>query len=72
MTPLRKRMVEDMELRKFAPKRSTSTRRTWRSLPSTLAKGRRLLGEEHVRQYLVHPVEERKPVGGTVAAMGVY
>jgi site-specific recombinase XerD len=65
MTPLRKRMIEEMELRNFAPK----TIRLYVDNVARFAKhfgqSPELLGEEHVRQYLVYLIEERKLGWGT-------
>lgn len=66
MTPLRKRMIEDMRLRHFAPK----TREAYLSAVSALAKyyGRSpdLLTKEEVRKYFVYLVEERKLSPSTI------
>ena len=61
MTPLRKRMVEEMKLRNFAPK----TIDLYVDNVAKFAKSPELLGEEQVRKYLVHLLEERKLAWGT-------
>jgi site-specific recombinase XerD len=60
MTPLRKRMIEEMEIRNFSPK----TIRLYVDNVSRFAryfgKSPAKLGPEEVRQYLVYLVQERK------------
>ena len=65
MTPLRKRMIEEMELRNFAPKTIALYVDNVARFARHLGKSPQLLGEEHVRQYLVHLVEEKKLAWGT-------
>jgi integrase/recombinase XerD len=60
MTPLRKRMLEDMQLRNLAPKPKETTSTTWRVSPSTSAKSPELLDLEAVRQYQLYLLNERK------------
>jgi len=60
MTPLRKRMIDEMEMRNFAPK----TIRLYVDNVSRFArhfgKSPDQLGPEHVKQYLLHIVHEKK------------
>jgi integrase/recombinase XerD len=65
MTPLRKRMVEEMKLRNFAPKTIELYVDNVAKFAKHFGKSPELLGEEQVRQYLVHLVEERKLAWGT-------
>ena len=60
MTPLRKRMVEEMGLRNFAPKTVELYVDNVAKFAKHFNKSPALLGEDHVRQYRVHLVEERK------------
>jgi integrase/recombinase XerD len=65
VTPLRKRMIEEMELRNFAPNTILGYVDNVAKFAKHFGKNPELLGEEHVRQYLVHLVEERKLSWGT-------
>src|SRR5215208_6751855 len=65
MTPLRKRMIEEMGLRNFAPKTVELYVDNVAKFDKHFNASPQLLGEEHVRQYLVHLVEERKLACGT-------
>lgn len=65
MTPLRKRMIEEMELRNFAPKTIDLYVDRVARFAKHFGQSPELLGEEHVRQYLVYLVEERKLGWGT-------
>lgn len=60
MTPLRRRMSEEMKLRNFAP----GTQEVYISAVAQFAahfgKSPELLGKEEVRQYLIHLVEHRR------------
>jgi integrase/recombinase XerD len=64
MTPLRKRMIEEMELRNFASKTIALHVDNVAKFAKHFGKSPESLGEEHVRQYLVHLVEERKLAWG--------
>jgi integrase/recombinase XerD len=65
MTPLRKRMIEEMKLRNFALETIELYVKCVARFARHFGKSPELLGEEHVRQYLVHLVEERKLAWGT-------
>lgn len=65
MTPLRKRMIEAMELRNFAPKTIGLYVDNVARFAKHFGKSPELLAEEHVRQYLVYLVEEKKLAWGT-------
>jgi site-specific recombinase XerD len=65
MTPLRKRMIEEMGLRNFAPKTVTLYVDNVAKFAKHFGRSPELLGEEEVRAYLVHLVEERKLAWGT-------
>ena len=60
MTPLRQRMIEDMQLRNFAP----ATQRNYIAHVAAYARYFRLspdvLDQEAVREYLLYPINERK------------
>lgn len=65
MTPLRKRMMDEMQLGNYAPK----TIRVYVYNVSRFAlhfrKRPEVLGASHVREYLLHVVQERKAAWGT-------
>lgn len=65
MTPLRKRMIEEMELRNFAPKTIGLYVENVARFARHLGRSPELLGEEEVHQYLVHLVEEKKVAWGS-------
>jgi site-specific recombinase XerD len=65
MTPLRQRMIEEMGLRNFAPKTVELYVDNVAKFAKHFGKSPDLLGEEEVRAYLVHLVEERKLAWGT-------
>jgi len=65
MTPLRKRMIEEMKLRNFAPKTIELYVDNVAKFARHFGKSPELLGEEDVRQYLVYLVEERKLAWGS-------
>lgn len=65
MTPLRKRMIEEMELRNFAPKTIALYVDNVARFAKHFGKSPEVLGAQHVRQYLVHLVEEKKLAWGT-------
>src|SRR5262249_12663822 len=60
MTPLRRRMIEDMTLRNFAPR----TIRAYLERVATFARffgpSPERLGPEHIRGYLLHLIQERR------------
>ena len=65
MTPLRKRMAEEMNIRNFSP----HTQRAYLAAVTRLAKffnqSPDTLDREHVRKFLVHLVEEEKLLWGS-------
>ena len=63
--PLRKRMIEEMKLRNFAPTTIDLYVDNVAKFAKHFGKSPEWLGEEQVRQYLVHLVEERKLAWGT-------
>ena len=65
MTPLRKRMIEEMELRNFAPTTIKMYVDNVAKFAKHFGQSPELLREQHVRQYLLHLVEERKLAWGT-------
>lgn len=60
MTPLRKRMIEEMEMRNFAPKTIRIYIEVVARFARYFGKSPDRLGAEHVRQYLLHLVHEKK------------
>ena len=62
MTPLRKRMVEEMKLRNFAPHTIECYVENVAKFAHHFSRRPKLLGEEHVREFLRCLVEERKLV----------
>lgn len=65
MTPLRKRMIEEMEMRNFAPKTIDLYVDNVARFARHFGRSPELLNEEHVRQYLVYLIEEKKLAWGT-------
>lgn len=65
MTPLRKRMIEEMGLRNFAPTTVALYVDNVARFAKHFGKSPELLGEDDVRAYLVHLVDERKLAWGT-------
>ena len=59
MTPLRRRMIEDMTLRNFAPHTITAYTRCVARFAGHFHVSPEHLGSEHVRSYLLHLVQER-------------
>jgi integrase/recombinase XerD len=60
MTPLRKRMIEDMQLRNFAPATQRNYIAHVASFAAFFGKSPEVLDLEAVRQYLLYLLEERK------------
>ena len=56
MTPLRRRMIDDMTLRNFTPADHPGLRPLRRPLRPLLPQSPELLGPEQVRAYLLHLV----------------
>jgi len=65
MTPLRKRMIEEMELRNFAPYTVKLYVDNVARFAKHFGKSPELLDHEHVREYLVYLVQEKKLAWGT-------
>ena len=59
MTPLRRRMIEDMELRNLAPKTVAAYVRRVAAFARHLGRSPEDLGPDEVRSYLLHLVQER-------------
>jgi integrase/recombinase XerD len=59
MTPLRRRMIEDMTLRNFAPHTITAYTQCVARFAGHFHTSPEHLGSEHVRSYLLHLVRER-------------
>jgi site-specific recombinase XerD len=59
MTPLRRRMIEDMTLRNFAPHTITAYTQGVARFACHFHASPEHLGSEHVRSYLLHLVQER-------------
>jgi integrase/recombinase XerD len=65
MTPLRKRMIDEMELRNFSAKTVGMYVGNVARFARYFGKSPDLLGPEHVRKYLLHLVQEKKRSWGT-------
>src|SRR5260370_32663477 len=61
MTPLRPRMIEDMQLRNFAPGTVSVYVNCVARFARHFGKSPELLGPEDVRAYLLHFIEQRRP-----------
>lgn len=60
MTAARQRMVEDMRLRNFSPHTQDAYLRAVKQFTKHFMKAPQTLNGEHVRQYLLHLVQERR------------
>jgi site-specific recombinase XerD len=65
MTPLRKRMVEEMKLRNFSPHTIANYVDCVARFARHYGKSPEVLGAEEVRQYLLHLVDQKKVAWGT-------
>ena len=65
MTPLRKRMIDEMELRNFLPKTVGMYVGNVARFARYFGKSPDKLGAEEVRKYLLHLVQEKKRSWGT-------
>jgi site-specific recombinase XerD len=65
MTPLRKRMIDEMQLRNFSPKTIQCYVETVARFARHFHKSPDKLGPEEVRMYLLHLVQEKKRAWGT-------
>lgn len=65
MTPLRQRMIDDLKLRNYSPHTVTSYVQAVRRFAEFHGRSPDDLGAEHVRQYLLHLVNERRVSWGT-------
>jgi integrase/recombinase XerD len=65
MTPLRKRMIDEMEMRNFSPKTIGLYVNNVARFARHFRKSPERLGSEHVRQYLLYLVQEKKLAWGT-------
>jgi hypothetical protein len=63
MTPLRKRMIDEMELRNFSAKTVGMYVGNVARFARYFGKSPDLLGPEHVRKYLLHLVQEKNSAG---------
>jgi integrase/recombinase XerD len=61
MTPLRQRMIQDMQLRNFAPGTVSVYVNCIARFARHFGKSPELLGPEDVRAYLLHLIEQRRP-----------
>lgn len=66
MTPLRRRMLEDMAIRNYAPRTQEGYVLCVQKFAQYFGKSPSLLGPEEVRQYQVHLIRDRKLAFGTV------
>ena len=65
MTPLRKRMIDEMELRNYSPKTVKLYVDNVARFARYFGKSPDQLGPEHVKKYLLHLVQEKKRSWGT-------
>ena len=65
MTPLRKRMIDEMQMRNFSPKTIQCYVETVARFARHFNKSPDKLGPEEVRTYLLHLVQEKKRAWGT-------
>lgn len=61
MTPLRKRMIEDMQIRNYSPRTIQAYVFALSQLAAHFRRSPDMLSQEDVRSYLVHLIEHRKP-----------
>jgi len=65
MSPLRQRMLEDLEMKKAPPSTVRAYLRQVQQFANYFGKSPAHLGREHVRQYLLHLVREKRIADGT-------
>ncbi len=65
MKPLRQRMIDDLKLRNYSPNTVDGYVRAVRKFAEFHGRSPEDLGPEHVRQFLLHLVEERRVAWGT-------
>ena len=63
MTPLRKRMMEELQLRNLSPITADTYLRAVERFARHFNQSPHRLGAEQVREYLVHLVQDKKVVG---------
>jgi integrase/recombinase XerD len=66
MTPLRKRMLEELQLRNLSEATISTYLRLVARFAQYFGKSPEQLGPEHVRQYLLHLLNDRKNTWGTL------
>jgi integrase/recombinase XerD len=66
MTPLRKRMLEELQLRNLSEATISTYLRLVARFAQHFGKSPEQLGPEHVRQYLLHLLHDRKDTWGTL------
>ncbi len=60
MTPLRKRMIDDMLIRNLAPSTQECYVRQFAGFAGYFGKSPKLLGSEQVRDYQLHLIRDRE------------
>ena len=73
MTPLRQRMIDDMQLRGFSERTQEAYLRAVRQLAAHYGKSPRLITEEELRQYFLYNKNVRKwsRAASTIALCGI-
>ena len=66
MTPLRQRMLEDMQLRAFSPRTQEAYVRAVRQLAAHFRKSPDLVTDEELRQYFLQLTQDRHYARATV------
>ena len=66
MTPLRKRMMEELQLRNFSPVTARAYLGAAKRFAKYFGRSPKQLGPEHIRQYLLHLLNDNRATPSTV------